>query len=145
HGADDALVHEIVANLELAFRGKLRKPRRGAGAARRAVDRLVAVEYGVAGLSARIARLVAPLDVGDPADTVVFRMHRRDLLLRGAAHQRAQADEFTHRDAIQPAPIFLRLDDGVIVTAVRDIDGEWAETGHVDLHRLGMQIARNVE
>src|SRR5689334_6247124 len=47
--ADDAFVHEIVADAQLALGGKLRHARRGAGAAGRAVDGAVAVEDGVAG------------------------------------------------------------------------------------------------
>src|SRR5581483_11275164 len=139
HGADDALVHEIVAGLELALGGKLRDPRGGSGAAGRAVDRLVAIEHGVAGIGARIARLVAPLNVGDAANAVIFRMHRRDLLLRGAADDWAQANEFAHRHAVESAPVFLRFDDGVVVAAVGHIDFDRAEAGHLDLYIFGMQ------
>ena len=48
--ADDRFVHERVAGLELALGVQLRHARRRAGAAGRAVDRLVAVEHGVAGM-----------------------------------------------------------------------------------------------
>src|SRR5918999_817897 len=47
-GADDALVHEAVAFVESSLRRPLRHPGRSAGAARRAVDGLVAVEHGIA-------------------------------------------------------------------------------------------------
>src|SRR5205807_3343999 len=58
--ADDAFVHELLADLELAARGELGHARRGAGAAGRAVDRLVTVEHRVAPMGARIARLARP-------------------------------------------------------------------------------------
>src|SRR5579863_5323688 len=53
---DDALMHVGVAGPELALGGKLRHARRGAGAARRTVDRLVAVEDGVAAMRLGVAR-----------------------------------------------------------------------------------------
>src|SRR5918994_7949489 len=53
--ADDALVHEVFADGEPAPRRELRHARRGAGAARAAIDRLVAVEYGVATVRPRVA------------------------------------------------------------------------------------------
>src|SRR5687768_11232999 len=47
-GADDRFVDELVAGLKLALGVELSHARRGAGAAGRAVDGLVAVEHGVA-------------------------------------------------------------------------------------------------
>src|SRR6476469_225549 len=72
--ADDALVHEVVADLELALAGELGHPRRGAGAAGGPVDRLVTVEDGVAGMGAGIAGLAGPHDVAHAADRLVLGM-----------------------------------------------------------------------
>jgi hypothetical protein len=52
--ADDGFVHEVVADLQPALGVELRHARRGAGAAGRAVDRLVAVEDGVARMGLRM-------------------------------------------------------------------------------------------
>src|SRR5690606_7861438 len=63
--ADDALVDERVADPQLAARGELRHARRGAGAARAAVDRPLAVEDRVARIGTGIARLSGPHHVAD--------------------------------------------------------------------------------
>src|SRR5215204_6376236 len=46
--ADDALVHEVLPLAQAARGRPLRHARAGAGAARRAVDGVVAVEHGIA-------------------------------------------------------------------------------------------------
>ena len=51
--------------LSLPLRRPLRHARRGAGAAGRAVDRLVAVEHGVAGMGLGLGRRAGPQDVAD--------------------------------------------------------------------------------
>ena len=71
--ADEALMHEVVADRKLAARGKLGHARRGAGAAGAAVDRLFAVEDRVARVGLRVARRAGPEDMADPADGFVLR------------------------------------------------------------------------
>src|SRR6185437_12005668 len=66
--ADDALMDELVAEGELALGDEMGHARRGAGAAGRAVDRLFAVEDGVAAMRLGVARLAGPHDVADAAD-----------------------------------------------------------------------------
>src|SRR5690606_24726328 len=61
--ADDRLVDEFVAHLELAARYPLRHARRCSGAAGRTVDGLVAVEHRVARGRAGLQRLPRPHDV----------------------------------------------------------------------------------
>src|SRR3546814_17972388 len=82
-----AFMHEAVADLQLALRVKLRHARRGAGAAGAAVDRLVGVEHGVAGIGFRPGRLAGPQDVADAADGRVLRVDDLHLLVEGAAQQ----------------------------------------------------------
>src|SRR3954453_15763596 len=60
--ADDALVNEGLALPQAAAGGELGHAGRGAGAARAAVDRLLAVEDGVAGVRAGAAGPAGPLD-----------------------------------------------------------------------------------
>ena len=65
--ADDELVDEVVADLQFAARRLLRHARRRAGAAGRTVDRLLAVEDGVAGMRLRVMRPARPQDVAEAA------------------------------------------------------------------------------
>ena len=83
-------MHEIIANLELAARGELGHACRGAGAAGRAVDRLVAVEHRVAGMGARIARHGLALQLHG---VVRARLARMRALSRG----RVIAGSLAHR------------------------------------------------
>src|SRR3546814_15686857 len=78
-------MHEAFADLPLALRVKLRYARRSAGAAGAAVDRLVGVEHGVAGIGFRTGRLAGPPDVADAADGRVLRVDDLHLLVEGAA------------------------------------------------------------
>src|SRR3982074_1229988 len=66
--ADDALMHELVADLAPPARPELGPARCCAGAARGAVDRLVAVEHRVARMGARIAGLAGPHHVAHVLD-----------------------------------------------------------------------------
>src|ERR671919_206138 len=50
---DDALVHELVADAEFPAGSELGETRRGAGAAWRAVDGLLAIEDGIAAVCLR--------------------------------------------------------------------------------------------
>lgn len=56
------------------------EPRRGAGAAGAAVDRLLAIEDGVAAMGALTLGLVGPHDVIDAADAGLLGMDGLDLL-----------------------------------------------------------------
>src|SRR3546814_7585406 len=58
--ADIAFVNEAVADRQLAGPGKIRQAGRGAGAARAAVDRLVAIEDRVAVIGPVGARFIGP-------------------------------------------------------------------------------------
>src|SRR3546814_20611059 len=81
-------MHEAVADLQLALRVKLRHARRGAGAAGAAVDRLVGVEHGVAGIGFRPGRLAGPQDVADAADGRVLRVDDLHLLVERSEERR---------------------------------------------------------
>src|SRR5262245_1028513 len=56
--ADIALVHERIADLEPPLRDEMRHARRRAGAARAAVDGLVAIKHRVARIGARTVRRI---------------------------------------------------------------------------------------
>src|SRR6266436_8737384 len=72
--ADDALMDEIVAHLELALGGEMRHARRGAGAAGRAIDGAIAVEHRVAAMRALVARRAGPHHMADADDARVLGM-----------------------------------------------------------------------
>src|SRR6267154_3284981 len=72
--ADDALMDEIVAHLELALGGEMRHARRGAGTARAAIDGAVAVEHRVAAMGALVARRAGPHHMADAGDAAILGM-----------------------------------------------------------------------
>src|SRR5258708_36296185 len=91
--ADDALVHEFLADAQLALGGEMRHARRGAGATRRAVDRAVAVEDGVAAMRRLVARRAGPHDVADTGDAGIVGMCEADLLAHQLPHDGAEAQD----------------------------------------------------
>src|SRR5690348_11657593 len=131
-GADDALVDEFAADREAALGGKLRHPRRGAGAARRAVERALAIEHRIAPVRAGIARAPRPLHMADAADRRVLRMLDRDGLVDPPPQDGAPAQEPVDRYLFKPWKIRLRIDDRVEIAAIGDVDDKLAEP--VDPH-----------
>src|SRR3954447_20407809 len=130
--ADDALVDEGLALPQAAAGGELGHAGRGAGAARAAVDRLLAVEDRVAGVRARVAGLAGPLDVRDAADGRVEWVDGVGHLVEAPAQLGREAQEPGGRHLLEARIAGLRLDDGVEVAAVGDVDDELAEFGAVD-------------
>ena len=108
--------------LSLPLACELRHARRGAGAARRAVDRLVAVEDGVAGVRAGHRRLAGPQHVRQPADPGILRMDELVFFVEPRPHHRAPGDEIAGRMIGHVAEVLLRLDDGVEIAAIGDVD-----------------------
>src|SRR5690606_16438046 len=111
--ADDRFMHEIVSRLEPAFGMKLGHPRRGARAAGRAVDRLGAIEDGVARMGLRVPRGTGPQNMRKSTDSVVDRMHETVRLVQALPQDRAPADQVSRRMVRHVAIVLLRLDDGV--------------------------------
>src|SRR5579875_1792957 len=73
--ADDTLMDEFVARLELAPRRLLGHARRSARAAGGAVDGVITIEHSVPRMGIRMTRLACPHDVAEAANGRVFRMH----------------------------------------------------------------------
>jgi hypothetical protein len=86
--SNDGFMHERVANLQLAPCRQLRHPGRGAGAAWAAVDGLIAVEHGVAGIGPRNGRSPGPQDVAQAVYGRVFGMNERILRVQCGAQPR---------------------------------------------------------
>ncbi|GAB7553355.1 hypothetical protein NRB_28610 [Novosphingobium sp. 11B] len=122
---------EAVANRKRALARQMRKPRRRAGAAGAAVDRLVAVEHRIASVRAVMLRLVGPEDMADPANGGVERMDRLELRTHRFAHAVAEFDDTRRAQIVEAGVRALRLDDGVVVAAIGDVDGERANALHV--------------
>src|SRR5262249_29781763 len=78
---DDAFMDEGIADAESALGDELRHPCRSTGAARRAVDRLFAIEDRIARIRLFRNRATGPKDVRYPADRRVFGMHTGDRLI----------------------------------------------------------------
>src|ERR1700709_1907292 len=130
--ADYAFVDEVIADTQLSLGCELRHAGRGSGAARRAVDRLVAIEYCVAAMRALVARRAGPLDVADTADRQILRMLGVCRGVDERADDWAVVLDLGGGKALQSAEILLRVDDGVEIDAIGDIDRELAETRHIN-------------
>src|SRR6185437_1096250 len=125
--ADDALMHELIARPQPAAAGELRHAGRGAGAAGGAVDGALAVEHRVAGMRARVARRAGPLHVADACDRGIVRMRERDRRVDALAYDRGEPQDGVGRYCLQPRIVLLRLDDGVEIAAIGDVEHDLAE------------------
>src|SRR5262249_43131084 len=135
---------EIVAELELALCGELRHAGRRAGAAWRPVDRFVAVEHRIARMRPRLTGLARPHDVAHAPDGRVVGMNRLDLLVHKTAHDRRPSQDVAGRYRLQAGEILLRLDDGVEVTAIGDVEHQLAHARDVDRDLARRQVRGDV-
>src|ERR1700722_2549063 len=87
--ADEALMDEIVTDLELPLRCEMRHARRGTGAAGRTVDPALAKEDRVPGVRRLVPRRACPHDVADALDARIFGMDQRHRLVGKPADHRA--------------------------------------------------------
>ena len=111
-------MHEAVTGLQPALGMKLRHARRGAGAARAAVDGLVAIEHRVACIRARNRRRARPKDVRKAPDARIQRMNKRIKLIEASAQHWAPRDKIARLVVGHVAVVRLRLDDGVKIPAI---------------------------
>src|SRR4051794_40927462 len=88
--ADIAFVYEAIPDRQPPRGGEMRQTGRRPRAARRAVDRLVAIEHGVAPVGAVRPRRVRPQNMAHPADRRVERVDRIILRTNGVANSPAQ-------------------------------------------------------
>jgi hypothetical protein len=142
--ADDAFMDEVISHPKVALSGQLRHAGGGAGAAWRAVDRLVAIEDGVAAMGARVPRCAGPLDVAHAADRCILGMHDLDRIAHQLADDRAEAQDIARRQRFQTAKVLLGVDDGVEVPAIGDIHGKLAEPRHVDHNAFRREVRGHV-
>ncbi len=142
--ADDALVDEVVADAELPLRRPLRHARGSAGAAGRAIERLVAVEDGVAGVGLRMGRHAGPEDMREALDGGVLRVDEIVFGVERRPQLRAPAQQVRRVDVGDVADRGLRVDDRIEIAAIGDIDHDLAEA--LDLRRQPrrMQIGGDV-
>ena len=120
--ADDALVDEIVADLQPPEAGLVRHAGRGPGAAGRAVDRLLAVEHGVAGMGFGVPRRARPQDMAEAPDIGLLRMDELVGLVELAPQHGAPAQQVPGRDVGHVAEGGLGAHDGVEIPAIGDVD-----------------------
>src|SRR5207253_7793406 len=109
--------------------------RRGPGAARAAIDRLLAIEDRIARIRLRILRLAGPQDMADALDRRILRMHAGGGLVQQTAHNGREAQNVTRRKVAHVAVVLLRLENSVEIAAVGYIEGEFADAGAIDPHR----------
>ena len=95
-------------------------------------------------MGARIARLAGPHDVAHALDGRVLRMHRMDLVVEQPAHDRRQPQHVARRHRFEAGKILLRLEDGVEVAAVGDVEHQLAHARHVDGDLAGRKIRGDV-
>jgi hypothetical protein len=137
-------VHEGVADLELALGRQLRHACRGAGAAGRAVDRLVAIEHRVARVRALGLWRAGPQDVAEPLDGRVLGMLEGVFGIEVLAQHRAHLHQLAGGEIRHVAIARLRLDDGVEVAAIGHVHLERADPRALRLEPGRMQEPRHV-
>src|SRR6516225_11676462 len=142
--ADDRFVDELVADGKLAARRLLRDPRGSAGAAGRAVDRLLAIEDGIAGMRLRMMRFSRPKDVTEPGDGRILGMDEGIFLVDQPANDRRQALDVESRDVVEVAIMLLRFDDRIEIAAIGNVEDEPAEVGDVDVEPRLVKEGGNV-
>ena len=71
-------------------------------------------------------------------------MHEVVLLAERRAQPRAPAQDVGRLDMLQVGEVLLRLDDGVEVAAIGDVDDELAQALHLGLDSRGMEEGRHV-
>ena len=74
----------------------------------------------------------------------VLRVDEFVLLVDQPADDRREALNVERRDVVEAAIRLLRLDDGVEVAAIGDVEDDAAETGHVDLEPAPVEEGRDV-
>src|SRR5690606_6349902 len=109
-----------------------------------AVDRLLPIEHGVAAVAALAFRRVGPHHVAHAAHGGIERMDRLDLLAHQPAHVRRQRATAARAQSAEPGIGALRLDDGVEVAAISDVERKRAEAWDVDAYGFRRQIARHI-
>ena len=142
--ADDALVDEVVARLQLAAGGKLRHARRGAGTAGTPVDRPFTVKDRVAGMGLGLLRRAAPEDMADAANRRVLGMNSGDRLVDRPAEQGRQAQDRLRRQIRQIAIVFLRFDNRVEIAALGDVDPQFPQTGAIHRDALRGKVGGDI-
>jgi hypothetical protein len=126
--SDDALVDEVISGLELAFRRPLRHAGRCAGATGRAVDGLVAIEDGVAGMGFRSGRCAGPQDVAQAADVGFFRMDKLVLAVEALPQAGLMRTRSAAEKSAMSAKLSCGIDDGVEIAAIGDVHRDLAQS-----------------
>src|SRR3546814_5410095 len=122
----------------------MREPRRRAGAARAAIDRAVTVKDGIAPIRPIALGRIGPEDMAHPADRGVERVDRLDRGADGLANPRAEREDATRTEIIETAIAALRLDDGVEIAAISDIDRQRADAVEIDPDAARRDTGRHV-
>ena len=71
-------------------------------------------------------------------------MDRLDLVVDQPPHDRRQAQHVVRRHRLEAREVLLRLEDGVVVAAIGDVERELSDARHVDDHVGRRQIGRDV-
>src|SRR3546814_6990277 len=79
-----------------------------------------------------------------PADRGVERVDRLDRGADGLANPRAEREDATRTEIIETAIAALRLDDGVEIAAISDIDRQRADAVDIDPDAARRDIGRHV-
>ncbi len=143
--ADDAFVNEPVAFFQFALGGPLRHARRGARAAGRAVDGLVAVKNGIAGRGGRVNDRARPFDVAEAVDGGVVGVNEGVFFVDALAQYARPTDELFGFIMLQPREIRLHIDDGVKITSVGHVHFERAEVRAFGFNAFGGKVGGHID
>src|SRR5262245_38703277 len=141
---DDRFVHEGIARLQFPLGSKLRHASGGTRSAGRAINRLVAIEDGIAGMRFRARWRARPQDMAETIYLGFLRMLEAVALVQALAQHRAPADEVQCAIIGKVTEVFLRIDNGIEVSAIGDVDRKRSKVRAFNLEPLRIEEGGNV-
>ena len=82
--------------------------------------------------------------MADTADAPVLGMDRLDHVVEHLAHQRRQAQHVGGGHRLQARKVLLRIEDGVEVAAVGDVEAQLSDSGNGDAHVGRRQVRGDI-
>src|SRR6185503_10468743 len=120
--ADDAFVDKLVTFFQLSLCMPLRHACGCPCTAGRTVYRFVAVKDSIAGCSVVRQGFTGPQNMRTAVDGGVFGVDKCVFFVYHLSQHPAPGDQLIGRIIFKPAEIFLRINDGIEVTAVANIE-----------------------
>src|SRR5580698_8695084 len=102
----------------------LRHTGRSPRATGRAVDRLISIKYRVTGSGLRRNGFARPQNMRTAIYCSVFGVNKRVLLIYPLPYYPAPRDQLVGGVIFEPLKIFLRINNGIKITAITYVDGQ---------------------